>query len=108
MSSTALYRQLSRIAGAIPSRSVLPIIENFLFEIDRDRLTISTTNLETSMQTKLAVESRGEPVKVAIPARLLLDILKALHEQTITIIIDETTFGVEISSENVKYKKKKK
>ena len=104
VSSTALYRQLSRIAGAIPSRSVLPIIENFLFEIDRDRLTISTTNLETSMQTVLAVESRGEPMRIAIPAKILLDILKALPEQPITFMINEDNYGVEISSENGKYK----
>ncbi|MCB0839672.1 MAG: DNA polymerase III subunit beta [Bacteroidetes bacterium] len=104
VSSTALYRQLSRIAGAIPSRSVLPIIENFLFEIDRDRLTISTTNLETSMQTVLGVESRGEPIRIAIPAKILLDILKALPEQPITFMINEDNYGVEISSENGKYK----
>lgn len=104
VSSTALSRQLSRISGAIPSRSVLPIIENFLFEISESTLTISTTNLETSMQTKLPIESRGEPLQVAIPAKILLDILKALPEQPITFIIDENTFGVEISSENGKYK----
>ncbi|MDX2286996.1 MAG: DNA polymerase III subunit beta [Bacteroidia bacterium] len=104
VSSTALHKQLSRISGAIPSRSVLPIIENFLFEIGGQTLTISTTNLETSMQTKLSVESRGNAVKVAIPAKILLDILKALPEQPLTFIVDETTFGVEISSDNGKYK----
>jgi DNA polymerase-3 subunit beta len=104
VSSTALSRQLGRISGAIPSRSVLPIIENFLFEIESNLLTISTTNLETSMQTRLPIESRGESIKVAIPARILLDILKALPEQPITFIVDEETFGVEISSENGKYK----
>ncbi|MEL6676663.1 MAG: DNA polymerase III subunit beta [Bacteroidota bacterium] len=104
VSSTALSKQLSRISGAIPSRSVLPIIENFLFEIEPNTLTISTTNLETSMQTRLPVEARGESMKVAIPARILLDILKALPEQPITFIIDEATFGVEISSENGTYK----
>ncbi len=104
VSSTALHRQLSKIAGAIPSRSVLPIIENFLFELEGNALTISTTNLETSMQTKLLVESRGEAIKVAIPAKILLDILKALPEQPVTFIIDDNNFGVEISSENGKYK----
>lgn len=104
VSSTALHRHLSRIAGAIPSRSVLPIIENFLFEIDGDRLKISTTNLETSMQTVLGIESRGEPIRVAIPAKILMDILKALPEQPVTFMVDEDTFGVEISSENGKYK----
>ncbi len=104
VSSSALSRQLSKIAGAIQSRSVLPIIENFLFELEGNNLTISTTNLETSMQTKLMVESRGESIKVAIPAKILQDILKALPEQPVTFIIDEKTFGVEISSENGKYK----
>ncbi|MEM6630663.1 MAG: DNA polymerase III subunit beta [Bacteroidota bacterium] len=104
VSSTALYKQLSKISGAIPTRSVLPIIENFLFEIDKEHLTISTTNLEISMQTKMSVESRGDAIKIAIPARILLEILKALPEQPITFIIDEKTFGIEISSENGKYK----
>jgi len=104
VSSSALHRQLSRIAGAIPTRSVLPIIENFLFEIDQNTLTISTTNLETSMQTRLQIESRGDAIRIAIPAKILLDILKQLPEQPITFIIDESTFGVEISSENGKYK----
>ncbi len=104
VSSTSLYRQLSRIAGAIPSRSVLPIIENFLFEIEQNTLTISTTNLETSMQTRLSVESRGDVIKVAIPAKILLDILKVLPEQPVTFMVNENSFAVEISSENGKYK----
>ena len=104
VSSTALHRQLSRIAGAIPSKSVLPIIENFLFEISGSSLTVSTTNLETSMQTRLTIESRGEPMKIAIPAKILLDILKALPEQPLTFIIDEDNFAVEIGSDNGKYK----
>ncbi len=104
VSSTALHKQLSKISGAIPTRSVLPIIENFLFEIDQDNLTISTTNLEISMQTKMPVEARGASIKVAIPARILSEILKALPEQPITFTIDEKTFGIEIHSENGKYK----
>lgn len=104
VSSTTLHKQLSRIAGAIPTRSVLPIIENFLFQLDDDKLTVSTTNLETSMQTRLLVESRGEPATVAIPAKILLDILKALPEQPISFIVDKRNFGVEISTENGKYK----
>jgi DNA polymerase-3 subunit beta len=104
VSAQALSKQLARVAGAIPTRSVLPIIENFLFEVSDNTLTLSTTNLETSMQTRMEVEARGESIKVAIPARILLDILKALPEQPVTFIINEDTFAVEISSENGKYK----
>lgn len=104
VSSSALLKQLSKISGVIPSRSVLPIIENFLFEIADSNLTISTTNLEISMQTALVIESRGGSVKIAVPAKILLDILKALPDQPITFSIDDDTFGIEISSENGKYK----
>lgn len=104
VSSSALLKQVNRIAGVIPSRSVLPIIENFLFEIKGDKLKISTTNLEISMQTSIKIESRGGDVKVAIPARILLDVLKALPEQPITFSVDEETFAIELSSENGKYK----
>ncbi|MEM6261063.1 MAG: DNA polymerase III subunit beta [Bacteroidota bacterium] len=104
VSSSALLRQLSRVAGAIPSRSSLPIIENFLFEITGNELVISTTNLETSMQTRILVEVHGDPMRVAVPAKILMDILKALPEQPVTISVEEGTFGVEIHSENGKYK----
>ncbi|HHG86101.1 MAG TPA: DNA polymerase III subunit beta [Bacteroidetes bacterium] len=104
VSSSALLKHLSKISGVIPSRSVLPIIENFLFEIEEGNLSISTTNLEISMQTSLNIESRGGTIKIAVPAKILLDILKALPEQPITFSITEDTFSIEISSENGKYK----
>ncbi len=104
VSSSALLKQLSKISGVIPSRSVLPIIENFLFEIEESKLTISTTNLEISMQTSLQIEARGEAMKIAVPAKILQDILKALPDQPINFSIEEETFAIEISSENGKYK----
>lgn len=104
VSSSALLKQLSKISGVIPSRSVLPIIENFLFEIEESKLTIATTNLEISMQTSLPIEARGNAMKIAIPAKILQDILKALPDQPINFSIDEENFAIEISSENGKYK----
>ena len=47
VSSSGLLKQLSKISGVIPSRSVLPIIENFLFDITEGKLTISTTNFQS-------------------------------------------------------------
>lgn len=104
VSSSALLRQLTRVAGVIPSRSVLPIIENFLFEIQGSNLEVSTTNLEISMKTSLPIEARGGNLKVAIPAKILLDILKALPDQPVTFTVNKDTFAIEISSENGKYK----
>lgn len=104
VSSSALLKALQRVNGVIPSRSVLPIIENFLFDINGSDLQISTTNLEISMQTVLQIESRGGNMKVAVPSRILMDILKALPDQPVTFSIDDETFGISISSETGNYK----
>ncbi|MFN0203675.1 MAG: DNA polymerase III subunit beta [Bacteroidia bacterium] len=104
VSSAVLARHLSKVSGAIPSRAMPPIIANFLFEVGNNVLTISTTNLESSMQTRLEVESRGETIKAAVPPKILLDIIKALPEQPLTFNIDEETFAIEISSDNGNYK----
>ena len=46
-----LLEHLLKVNGAIVSKPVLPILDNFLFDIKSGILTISTTDLETSMST---------------------------------------------------------
>ncbi len=103
VSSTALLKQLQAVGGVLNSSNTLPILDNFLFEIKGKELTISASDLETTMTTKLAVEAKKDG-DVAIPAKLLLDILKTFPDHPLTFKIDEKTFGVEISSDYGKYK----
>ena len=51
VSGTALLKQLSAISGVLNANSPLPILENFLFEIKNGELTISASDLETTMTT---------------------------------------------------------
>lgn len=103
VSSSALLKQLSGINGVITTNPVVPILENFLFEISDGMLTITASDLQTSMITELEVESK-ENGNIAVPARILLETLKNLPEQPVTFSIDEETYGVEISSDNGRYK----
>ncbi len=103
VSTTTLLKQLQTISGVIASSAVLPILENFLFEIKDGRLTAFSTDLETSMSTSLNVEAKQNG-RVAIPAKILLDTLKTLPEQPLTFTVDDKNFGVEITSENGKYR----
>lgn len=96
-------KQLSAISGVISTNTVLPILEDFLFEVKKDKMTVSATDLETSMSAYLDVEAKDE-IKIAIPAKYLLDTLKALAEQPLTFSIDKKTNAVEITSDNGKYK----
>ena len=102
-SSTALLRHLQSISGVLSTSNTLPILDNFLFEIVDNQLTISASDLETTMRTSMEVEANGEG-KIAIPAKLLLDVLKNLPDQPCTFSIDYATFGIEIAYDNGKSK----
>ncbi|MDX1627066.1 MAG: DNA polymerase III subunit beta [Fulvivirga sp.] len=103
VSSSVLLKQLSSINGVITTNPVVPILENFLFEINEGTLTVTASDLQTSMITELEVESK-ESGNIAVPARILLETLKNLPEQPVTFSIDEETYSVEISSDNGRYK----
>ena len=103
VNSSYLLKQLSNINGVITTNPVVPILENFLFEIEKSNLTVTASDLQTSMITEITVESK-EKGNIAVPARILLDTLKNLPDQPVTFSIDEATYSIEISSDNGRYK----
>ena len=103
VSSTALLKQLQVLQGVLASSNTLPILDNFLFEIDGKTLTLTASDLETTITATMPIEGK-EKGSVAIPARIVLDTLKAFPEQPLTIRVDGKHNGVEISSDQGKYK----
>jgi DNA polymerase-3 subunit beta len=98
-----LLEHLLKVNGAIVSKPVLPILDNFLFDIKSGILTISTTDLETSMSTTLKVEA-NEDILVAMPSRLLMETVKGLGEQPVTFTVNDDTQAIELSTVNGRYK----
>jgi DNA polymerase-3 subunit beta len=103
VSSSVLLKQLAAINGVVSTNPIVPILENFLFQLDGDSLTVTASDLQTVMITEIQVESSDKGA-IAIPAKLLLDTLRGLPEQPIAIKVDSDTFGIEIVSENGRYK----
>ena len=104
VSSTALLKNLQALGGVISSNNTLPILDNFLFEIENNELVVSATDLETTMISKIEVKSKDSG-SVAIPAKILIDTLKAFPPDTpITFLIDNKTFSIDISAIEGKYK----
>ena len=102
VSSSSLLKHLQQISGVINANTVLPILEDFLFEIQDKKLNVVATDLETVMRVQMEVESKTNG-KVCIPAKILLDSLKNIADQPLTFNIDKN-FAVEITSDNGKYK----
>jgi DNA polymerase III subunit beta len=102
VSSSALLKQLQQISGVINANTVLPILEDFLFDVQKNQLSVVATDLETVMKIQLEVEAKDSG-RVCIPAKILMDSLKNIPEQPLTFNIDKN-YAVEITSDNGKYK----
>lgn len=103
VSSGELLAGLQTASGAIGSNPVLPVLEDFLCHIEDNVLSITASNLEISITTKIEVIADKDGA-VAIPAKILLDTLKALPEQPVSLEVDEDTNAVEITSAYGKYR----
>ncbi len=101
VSSTYLLKHLQVLGGVINNSNTLPILDNFLFDLQKKKLTVSASDLETTMSSVLEVESDAEGT-IAVPARLLLDTLKTFPEQPLTFVVEDNN-TVEISSNHGKY-----
>ena len=103
VASNILLKQLSAINGVVASNPILPILENILVELEGNQLKLTASDLQTVMTTTLDVEG-SENGAIALPAKLLLETLRSLPEQPVTISADQGTFGAEISTKNGRFK----
>ena len=85
VSSADLLKGLSDVAKAIPAKTTLPILENFLFALDGDKLWITASDQELTLRTAVAVQSAGENGSIAVPSRQMTELLKTLPDQPISI-----------------------
>jgi DNA polymerase III subunit beta len=103
VSSVTLMKKLQSIGGIIGTNNILPIVENFKFEITEDNLRATATDTETTMCVNIPVQCK-EKVTLCVEAKLLMDYLKNLSEQPLTFDINEKDYSVEITSDEGKYK----
>jgi DNA polymerase III subunit beta len=103
VSSTELLTHLSAVSKVISSKSTMPILDNFLFDLADTELTITASDLESTLITSIELDNTEGSGSIAVPAKLLIDTLKEFPEQPLTFQINLDNFGIEIFSDNGKY-----
>ncbi len=103
VSSTELLKHLNAISRVISSKNTLPILDNFLLKLEGTTLTITASDLETTLITQLELENSEEDGLIAVQAKIMLETLKEFPEQPLTFVIDPDSLVVEILSANGKY-----
>ena len=85
ISSSELLKGVMAVSKAIPAKSPLPILENFLFDLRGNTLEITASDSELTLKTTIQVENSSEEGKIAVPAKHMMDLLKELPDQPLTI-----------------------
>lgn len=103
VSSTELLNHLQAVSRVINTKNTLPILDNFLFQLEKNELVITASDLESTMITRIHLENVSGEGSIAVPARILTDSLKEFSEQPLTFDINMDTLAVVINSENGKF-----
>ncbi len=103
VSSTELLKHLNAISRVISSKNTLPILDNFLFSLEGKSLSVTASDLETTLITTMELDQSDEDGLVALPAKILLETLKEFPEQPLSFQLDADTMGMSILSANGKF-----
>lgn len=105
ISSATLLKSLQKISGVMSSSNTLPILEDFLFELSEDKkLKITASDLETTISVVSQVDMAEDPGKIAIPAKMLLEIMKTFPDIPVTISVKMDSQEIELLAGEGKYK----
>ena len=104
ISSTLLLKNLQAIQGVISTNNTLPILDDFLFELNDESLTITSSDLETTMRVTIKPDMAEETGSIAIPARILVDTLKTFPDIPVAFSINTVNMMIELSAGEGKYK----
>ena len=104
LSSLKLLKSLQALGGVISSNNTLPILDDFLFRLSEEGLTITASDLETTMVISLKPDMAEGTGEVTIPARILLDTMKTFPEIPVTFSENKETLAVELTAGEGRYK----
>ena len=96
VSSSALQSLLATTGKVISNKSSLPILEYFLMELKDGQLTVTTSDLETTLIGSIMVDNVERGGVIAAPGKLMLDSLKEFPEMPLVIEVNDTTWEIQI------------
>ncbi len=96
VSSTELLARLQSVSRVISSKNSLPVLDNFLFVLKDGFLSITASDLETTLKAKMAIENVNEEGEITVPAKLLTDSLREFADQPLEFKTNESNSIIEI------------
>ena len=101
--SSDLMSHLTAISRVLLSKNPMPILDNFRFEIGEERLTVTASDGSTTMITSIPIQAVEGNGAFVVPAKTIMDPLKEMPQQQLSIEVDNGNYEVIVSYANGKY-----
>jgi DNA polymerase-3 subunit beta len=101
-SKAELVRVVTLAQSAVSNKSTLPVLNNLLFEADKDGLTVTGTDLEMGLRCKAKVEV-VQAGSCTLPAKKLSEIIRTLDDGDIELTVTDGT-KAEIKAGKAKFR----
>lgn len=102
VTSGSLIQQLQAVAKALNPKStnVVPVLANILFELHGSKLTLTGADLNNRLTSSLEVMNEAGDGCFMVPVHIIIDSLRELPDQPISIEVDDTTFKSRLTYSN--------
>ena len=100
VSSTALSSKLNALSRVINSKNSLPILADFVFDIQDNVLHLTASDSENVMKTQVELTESDGNGRFAVGNHDLLEAVKGFSEQPITFDVDQQANIAKISYQN--------
>jgi DNA polymerase-3 subunit beta len=81
---------LSNVEGVLLSKPSIAIIAGLLFEVDKDEMTITATDLENTLRAKCTVLGDDDKKRFVVPGKQFINLVKGLTVEIFEVKIEES------------------
>lgn len=107
MKFTVASKPLTAIASAVSkiinAKNTLTILNNFLFDVSGTTLTVSAGDGENYLMGRVRIDDVENAGRVCVPAKALVDLLRAMPELELKFEIDDSTHAIKMSHPDGNY-----
>ncbi|MDR3049777.1 MAG: DNA polymerase III subunit beta [Elusimicrobiota bacterium] len=97
-----LIKGLLTVSPITPSKSSLPVLSNFLFQAQSDKIRLSSTDLEIAVKCNVKAEIEQEGA-ITIPTKRFTDIIREMHDDAQIEISADDSNQINIKSGKAKF-----
>ena len=97
-------QQLQAVNKVISAKNALSILDNFLFELEGQWLTITGSDQENIVTARVEVMDSDGDGAVAVPAKSLLEITKEISNQPLTFSRNDVTGEIDVEFLNGRFR----